>query len=101
MNFKVDRGLLPVKIHFFFFFAALGPLLPQMNVFGRQLGVSPGVMGLVTAVLPLLWAAAKPIFGYVVDFWPLQCPDHTVAFGSYLCLKNPRFLNLYSNPYIH
>ncbi|VVD04992.1 unnamed protein product [Leptidea sinapis] len=70
MNFKVDRGLLPVKIHFFFFFAALGPLLPQMNVFGRQLGVSPGVMGLVTAVLPLLWAAAKPIFGYVVDFWP-------------------------------
>ncbi|XP_038221064.1 major facilitator superfamily domain-containing protein 6 [Zerene cesonia] len=70
MKPKVDRGLLPVKIHFFFFFAALGPLLPQMNVFGRQLGVSPGVMGMVTAVLPLLWAAAKPLFGYVVDYWP-------------------------------
>ncbi|CAG4958558.1 unnamed protein product [Colias eurytheme] len=91
MKLKVDRGLLPVKIHFFFFFAALGPLLPQMNVFGRQLGVSPGVMGMVTAVLPLLWAAAKPLFGYVVDFWP----SHRklvfmllilVMSGSYCCL---------------
>ncbi|CAH2101460.1 unnamed protein product [Euphydryas editha] len=70
MKLKIDKDLLPVKVHFFFFFAALGPLLPQMNVFGRQLGVSPAVMGLVTAVLPLLWAVAKPLFGYVVDFWP-------------------------------
>ncbi|XP_053623227.1 major facilitator superfamily domain-containing protein 6 isoform X2 [Plodia interpunctella] len=70
MKFKINKGLLPIKIHFFFFFAALGPLLPQMNVFGKQLGVSPSVMGMVTAVLPLLWAVAKPLFGYVVDFWP-------------------------------
>ncbi|XP_068625966.1 major facilitator superfamily domain-containing protein 6 [Battus philenor] len=72
MKFKIDRKLLPIKAHFFFFFAALGPLLPQMNVFGRQLGISADVMGMVTAVLPLLWAAAKPLFGYVVDFWPSQ-----------------------------
>ncbi|CAH2062423.1 unnamed protein product, partial [Iphiclides podalirius] len=72
MKFKIDKRLLPVKAHFFFFFAALGPLLPQMNVFGRQLGISPEAMGLVTAVLPLLWAAAKPLFGYVVDYWPSQ-----------------------------
>ncbi|KPJ04701.1 hypothetical protein RR46_01190 [Papilio xuthus] len=72
MNFKIDKRLLPIKAHFFFFFAALGPLLPQMNVFGRQLGISADVMGMVTAVLPLLWAAAKPLFGYVVDYWPSQ-----------------------------
>ncbi|XP_026725528.1 major facilitator superfamily domain-containing protein 6-like [Trichoplusia ni] len=72
MKFKIDKGLLPIKAHFFFFFAALGPILPQINVYGRQLGVSPAVMGLVTAVLPLLWATAKPLFGYVVDFWPAQ-----------------------------
>uniref|UniRef100_A0A1E1VXZ2 Major facilitator superfamily (MFS) profile domain-containing protein n=1 Tax=Pectinophora gossypiella TaxID=13191 RepID=A0A1E1VXZ2_PECGO len=70
MQFKINRRLLPIKAHFFFFFAALGPILPQLNVFGRQLGVSPEAMGLVTAVLPLLWAAAKPTFGYVVDYWP-------------------------------
>ncbi|CAK1587839.1 unnamed protein product [Parnassius mnemosyne] len=72
MKFKIDKGLLPIKAHFFFFFAALGPLLPQMNVFGRQLGISPAAMGMVTAVLPLLWALAKPLFGYVVDYWPRQ-----------------------------
>ncbi|XP_014361049.2 uncharacterized protein LOC106712891 isoform X1 [Papilio machaon] len=72
MKFKIDKRLLPIKVHFFFFFAALGPLLPQMNVFGRQLGISADVMGMVTAVLPLLWAAAKPLFGYVVDYWPSQ-----------------------------
>ncbi|XP_061726146.1 major facilitator superfamily domain-containing protein 6 isoform X2 [Cydia pomonella] len=91
MKLKVDKSLVPIKAHFFFFFAALGPLLPQMNVFGRQLGVSPGAMGLVTSVLPLLWAAAKPVFGYVVDFWP----NHrklvfmlliATMTGSYCCL---------------
>ncbi|CAK1555944.1 unnamed protein product [Leptosia nina] len=91
MKLKVDKSLLPIKIHFFFFFAALGPLLPQINVFGRQLGVSAAVMGMVTAVLPLLWAAAKPLFGYVVDFWPNK---RKLVFmlliltmsGSYCCL---------------
>ncbi|XP_052745967.1 major facilitator superfamily domain-containing protein 6 [Bicyclus anynana] len=91
MKFKIDRGLLPVKIHFFFFFAALGPLLPQINVFGKQLGVSPAVMGLVTAVLPLLWAAAKPLFGYIVDYWPSRRKFVfmmliLIMSGSYCCL---------------
>ncbi|KAJ0169816.1 hypothetical protein K1T71_014422 [Dendrolimus kikuchii] len=91
MKFKIDRGLLPIKVHFFFFFAALGPILPQLNVYGRQLGVSPGVMGLVTAVLPLLWATAKPAFGYVVDYWPARRKFIfmlliTIMTGSYCCL---------------
>ncbi|KAL4714769.1 hypothetical protein ACJJTC_002628 [Scirpophaga incertulas] len=91
MKIKFDRNLLPIKAHFFFFFAGLGPLLPQMNVFGRQLGVSPAAMGLVTAVLPLLWAAAKPLFGYVVDYWPTHRKLVfmlliTLMTGSYCCL---------------
>ncbi|XP_050559509.1 major facilitator superfamily domain-containing protein 6 [Spodoptera frugiperda] len=91
MKLKIDRGLLPIKAHFFFFFAALGPILPQINVFGRQLGVSPSVMGMVTAVLPLLWAAAKPLFGYIVDFWPARRKLVfmlliTIMTGSYCCL---------------
>lgn len=50
----------------------MGPILPQINVFGRQLGVSAAVMGMVTAVLPLLWAAVKPMVGFVVDYWPVR-----------------------------
>lgn len=91
MKLKIDKGLVPIKAHFFFFFAALGPILPQINVFGRQLGVSPGVMGMVTAVLPLLWAAAKPLFGYIVDFWPTHrklvfMVLISIMSGSYCCL---------------
>ncbi|CAH0756951.1 unnamed protein product [Diatraea saccharalis] len=91
MKLKIDRRLLPIKAHFFFFFAALGPVLPQLNVFGRQLGVSPAVMGMVTAVLPLLWATAKPLFGYVVDYWPTHRKLIfmlliAVMTGSYCCL---------------
>ncbi|XP_037877258.1 major facilitator superfamily domain-containing protein 6 isoform X2 [Bombyx mori] len=88
---KINKSLLPVKAHFFFFFAALGPLLPQMNVFGRQLGVTPAAMGIVTAILPLLWATAKPLFGYVVDYWPAHRKLVfmlliSVMTGSYCCL---------------
>lgn len=66
---KINKELLPIKAHYFFFMASeltatvlitsallkillfllpnsgLGPILPQINVFGRQLGVSPSVMG--------------------------------------------------------
>jgi hypothetical protein len=45
MKLNINKELLPVKAHYFFFMAALGPILPQINVFGRQLGVSPSVMG--------------------------------------------------------
>lgn len=75
MKFEINKERLPIKAHYFFFmagkfgqrilqkltrianfklflslinlnsFLALGPILPQINVFGRQLGVSPSVMG--------------------------------------------------------
>lgn len=65
MKLKVNKELLPIKAHYFFFMASkffralkrkkenkslnhflgLGPILPQINVFGRQLGISPSVMG--------------------------------------------------------
>lgn len=49
--------------------AALGPMLPQMNVFGRQLGISPAVMGFVTSVLPILFMIAKPVVGFLADYF--------------------------------
>lgn len=45
MKLNINKQLLPVKAHYFFFMAALGPILPQINVFGRQLGISPSAMG--------------------------------------------------------
>lgn len=90
---KINQQQLPVKAHFFFFMAgkyidylrdyilyytykqlmyiiiilAMGPILPYLPVYGKQLGVSPAVMGSITAVLPLLFLVAKPAFGFLVD----------------------------------
>lgn len=66
-KFKLNYRQLPVKAHFFFFMAAMGPILPFLPVYGKQLGVSPVVMGSITAVLPLLFLIAKPSFGLLVD----------------------------------
>lgn len=86
---KVNTVLLPIKAHYFFFmagngnsessvcdmpvlyyfilFAAMGPILPQLPVYGKQLGISPVVMGTVTGILPILFLLSKPLFGFIVD----------------------------------
>jgi hypothetical protein len=45
MGFKINKKFLPIKLHYFFFMAALGPILPQIQVFGRQMGVSASASG--------------------------------------------------------
>lgn len=47
----------------------MGPILPQINVYGRQLGISPDVMGLITSVLPLMYILAKPAVGFLADYF--------------------------------
>lgn len=56
----------------------MGPILPQINVFGKQLGISPDVMGLITSILPILYILAKPAVGYLMDYFtvgptPAKC----------------------------
>lgn len=63
----INKQLLPIKAHFFFFMAAMGPILPQLSVYGKELGISPVVMGTVTGILPILFLLAKPAFGLLVD----------------------------------
>lgn len=50
----------------------MGPILPQINVIAKQLGISPDVMGFVTSVLPLVYMPAKPAMGYVIDYFPVR-----------------------------
>ncbi|XP_026827205.1 major facilitator superfamily domain-containing protein 6 isoform X2 [Ooceraea biroi] len=69
---KINYKQLPVKAHYFFFMAAMGPILPFLPVYGKQLGVSPLIMGSITAVLPILFLIAKPAFGFVVDYFHSQ-----------------------------
>ncbi|XP_053598323.1 major facilitator superfamily domain-containing protein 6 [Microplitis demolitor] len=68
-KFKINLQQLPVKAHYFFFMAAMGPILPYLSVYGKQIGVSPLIMGTVTGILPALYLISKPIFGFIVDYF--------------------------------
>ncbi|XP_037825045.1 LOW QUALITY PROTEIN: major facilitator superfamily domain-containing protein 6, partial [Lucilia sericata] len=61
--------LLPIKAHYFFFMAAMGPILPQLSVWGKQIGIAPEVMGYITSILPVMYVIAKPMFGFVADYF--------------------------------
>lgn len=50
----------------------MGPILPQMAVFGKQLGISPDIMGFVTSVLPILYILAKPAVGFLADYFSVS-----------------------------
>lgn len=69
MKIEIAKDLLPIKAHYFFFMGSLGPILPQMVVFGRQLGVSPTVMGFFLSMLPFLYFFAKPLVGMLADYF--------------------------------
>lgn len=50
----------------------MGPILPQINVFGKELGIGPDVMGLILSILPILYVVAKPIVGFVIDYFTVS-----------------------------
>lgn len=88
---KLNYKQLPIKAHYFFFMAAMGPILPFLPVYGKQLGVSTLVMGSITAILPILFLIAKPIFGFLVDyFYSWRKTIFIILLGatsiSYICL---------------
>ncbi|XP_043266069.1 major facilitator superfamily domain-containing protein 6 isoform X2 [Colletes gigas] len=66
---KLNYKQLPIKAHYFFFMAAMGPILPFLQVYGKQLGISVLVMGSITAILPILFLIAKPAFGFLIDYF--------------------------------
>ncbi|XP_016916826.1 major facilitator superfamily domain-containing protein 6 [Apis cerana] len=66
---KLNYIQLPIKAHYFFFMAAMGPILPFLPVYGKQLGISALIMGSITAILPILFLIAKPTFGFLVDYF--------------------------------
>ncbi|XP_075165042.1 major facilitator superfamily domain-containing protein 6 [Haematobia irritans] len=65
----INKRLLPIKAHYFFFMAAMGPILPQISVIGKQFGISPEVMGYIMCILPVMYVIAKPMFGFVADYF--------------------------------
>ncbi|XP_054735184.1 major facilitator superfamily domain-containing protein 6 isoform X1 [Anastrepha obliqua] len=67
MGLKIDKELLPMKAHYFFFNAGTSPVMPFMPTLARQLGFSTVVIGIMYTILPIVGMLAKPIFGFVAD----------------------------------
>lgn len=60
-----------------FCFSAMGPVLPQINVFGKELGIEPDVMGYMTAALPIFYVLAKPVVGFLMDYFTVNEKRYT------------------------
>lgn len=74
---------------------AMGPILPQTNVFGKQLGIAPDVMGLITSVLPIMYILAKPTVGYLIDYF---ASARKVIFMSILLVMTLCYAGFYFVP---
>ncbi|KAG8179145.1 hypothetical protein JTE90_015335 [Oedothorax gibbosus] len=66
---KIDRHLLPIKAHYFLFFAALAAVLPFRTVFAKQLGISATAAGVIFLAIPFTKTITNPLFGVIVDYF--------------------------------
>ncbi|XP_071626343.1 major facilitator superfamily domain-containing protein 6-like [Temnothorax longispinosus] len=65
---KINYGHLRIKAHYFFYVASAGTTFPYIPVYGKQLGISPLVVGIIGTIFPILGLIAKLIFGFITDY---------------------------------
>lgn len=77
----------------------MGPILPQLSVFGKQIGIAPEVMGYITCILPVMYVIAKPMFGFVADYFAVGLIYNTHICMLFICfyIYFRIFVNLYSS----
>lgn len=66
------RGLLIAKLFYFVFFAAIGLLIPYLNVYFAQQGLSGAQIGWLSSIPPLVALTSNPIWGAVSDKWQIH-----------------------------
>ncbi|GIY40506.1 MFS_1_like domain-containing protein [Caerostris extrusa] len=64
---NVKRGLLPIKAHYFLLNGAHAGVLPFITVYGKQMGISAEVIGLIMAILCCVTVVSRPLIGSMVD----------------------------------
>jgi PPP family 3-phenylpropionic acid transporter len=66
------RGLVTAKLFYFFYFAAIGSLVPFLNVYFARLGLSGAQIGWLSSIAPLIALTANPFWGAVADRWQVH-----------------------------
>lgn len=57
-------------IKIIFLILAMGAITLHIPVYGKQLGISPLIMGSILAILPIAYLIGKLIIGYAADYFP-------------------------------
>ena len=68
----VNRGLLVAKGYYFFFFGAIGCLVPFFNIYLQQKGLTGVEIGWLNSIAPLVALASNPFWGGVADRWQIH-----------------------------
>lgn len=68
----VKRGLFVAKIYYFFFFGAIGCLVPFFNIYLSQIGLSGTEIGWLGSIAPIMALLANPFWGGVADRWQIH-----------------------------
>ena len=80
----INRGLLPSKLFYFFFFAGNGALIPYLVLFFKQLGLNPSQVGIVSGLKPFISFLFSPIWGYVADKTRRTRIIYVISFLAYV-----------------
>ncbi|XP_064082549.1 uncharacterized protein LOC135198669 [Macrobrachium nipponense] len=67
---KINRRLVPLKIHYFFFLGCMAPILPFIIVVAAQLGIPVSIQGTLSAIILLMTVLGKPFIAALADTFP-------------------------------
>lgn len=98
MGLRINRKLLPVKCHYFFFYAGLATMMPFLPVYARQLGITEAGLGIIYLLMPVLAAVLRPAIGWLAD----ATRQHKAVFLTTLLVTIAGYLSLaFIPPYTH
>ncbi|VVC36464.1 Major facilitator superfamily domain,Major facilitator superfamily associated domain [Cinara cedri] len=74
MHFKlnINEHMLRMKLHFFLYLGGVSTFIGFSPTIAKQLGYSPEVVGFLYTYLSILSFLVKPIFGFIVDQFPIR-----------------------------
>ncbi|VVC36463.1 Major facilitator superfamily domain,Major facilitator superfamily associated domain [Cinara cedri] len=75
--------MLRMKLHFFIYLGGISPIIAFSPTLAKQLGYSPKEVGLLYTYLSILAFLVKPIFGFIVDQFPVK----RIAFLSFIMIS--------------
>lgn len=65
--FQVNKGLLPIKAHYFLLNGAHSGVVPFITVYAKQMGISADAIGIILAILCCFTVLSRPLLGSLVD----------------------------------